>query len=112
VRRASGGTSPSEGHGVTRDDGPSRESVFREIVEIYAVALEYPNEVFTPDVELEAELGIDSVKQTELLGRLSEQYALPPRPADFRLSDYNTLGKVAEFVFNAMRTGMSTGAVR
>jgi malonyl CoA-acyl carrier protein transacylase/acyl carrier protein len=112
VLRAGGGTTVSEGHGVNRGDGPSRESVFREIVDIYAVALEYPDEVFTPDVELEGELGIDSVKQTELLGRLSEQYALPPRPADFRLSDYNTLGKVAEFVFNAMGQGVPTGAVR
>jgi acyl carrier protein len=65
---------------------------------MYAAALEYPEEVFTPDVELEADLGIDSVKQTELLARVSEQYGIPPKPADFRLSDYNTLGRVADFV--------------
>jgi malonyl CoA-acyl carrier protein transacylase/acyl carrier protein len=90
----------------------TRESVFRAIVATYAAALEYPEDVFTADVELEAELGIDSVKQTELLARLSERYSLPPRPADFRLADYNTLGKVAEFVFSAMPTGVSAGGVR
>ena len=32
----------------------------------YATALEYPVEVFIEDVELEADLGVDSVKKTEL----------------------------------------------
>jgi acyl carrier protein len=77
---------------------------------MYAAALEYPEDVFTPDVELEAELGIDSVKQTELLARLGEQYALPPRPADFRLADYNTLGKVVDFVAGAATTRTESGA--
>ena len=33
----------------------------------YATALEYPVEVFTEEAELEANLCVDSVKQTELL---------------------------------------------
>ena len=68
-----------------------------------------PEEVFTPDVELESELGVDSVKQTELLGRLSEEYGLPPRPADFRLANYNTLRKVTDFVFGALTGAPAAG---
>lgn len=67
---------------------------------MYAEALEYPIEVFSDEVELEAELGIDSVKQTELLARVSERYQLPPRPADFRLSNYNTMGKVVDLIYS------------
>jgi malonyl CoA-acyl carrier protein transacylase len=89
----------------------SRDDLFRTIVSMYAAALEYPEEVFTEDVELEAELGIDSVKQTELLARLSDQYALPSRPADFRLADYNTLGKVVDFVVGATIRGTAPGAL-
>ena len=57
----------------------------------YATALEYPVEVLTEDVELEADLGVDSVKQTELLSRGADRYQLPARPTDFRLSDYSTM---------------------
>lgn len=81
-------------------NGASREELFAEIVALYATALEYPNEVFTEDVALEAELGVDSVKQAELIGRLAEQYDMPPRPDDFRLGDYDTLGKVTDFVYS------------
>ena len=56
----------------------------------------------TEDVELEADLGVDSVKQTELLSHAAGHYQLPARPTDFRLSDYSTMGGVAAFVFGAL----------
>ncbi|QXJ23389.1 acyltransferase domain-containing protein [Actinomadura graeca] len=73
---------------------PDTESLFAEVRALYATALEYPEEVFTPDALLEAELGVDSVKQMELLSRASEQYGIPPRASGFRLSDHDTLGKI------------------
>lgn len=76
----------------------SREGLLAELSGMYAEALEYPVEVFTEDVQLEADLGVDSVKQTELLSRAAERYRLPARPADFRLAEYSTMGKVADFV--------------
>ncbi|MBV9282938.1 MAG: acyltransferase domain-containing protein [Chloroflexi bacterium] len=87
----------------------SRETLFREIVDLYAAALEYPEEVFSDEVELEAELGVDSVKQTELFGRVAERYGLPPAPADFRLGDYPTMGKIVTFVFTAL-SGAADGS--
>jgi acyl transferase domain-containing protein len=81
---------------------PSRDVLFRELVSVYAAALEYPEEVFTDAVQLEAELGIDSVKQTELLARVAESYRLPPRPPEFRLADYDTMGRVVDFVLSAL----------
>ena len=68
----------------------------------YATALEYPVEVFTKDVELEADLGVDSVKQTELLSRAADHYQLPARPADFRHERLLDDGQVADFVFGAL----------
>jgi hypothetical protein len=35
----------------------------------------------------------------ELLGKLELEYRLPPRPEDFRLSDYGTLRKITDFVY-------------
>ncbi len=82
----------------------SRDELFAELVTLYATALEYPEEVFTEDVALEAELGVDSVKQAELFARVAERYGIPPPPEDFRLGDYDTLGKVADLVFSQMGT--------
>jgi acyl transferase domain-containing protein len=83
--------------GAGHPDG-DRQQLFTELTAFYAEALEYPQEVFTEAVELEADLGVDSVKQTELIARVAERYGLPERPADFRLADYATLGRVTDFV--------------
>ncbi|MEV6669843.1 acyltransferase domain-containing protein [Streptomyces sp. NPDC051162] len=78
--------------------GPDRDEVFAALRTLYAEALEYPEEVFEGGVQLEAELGVDSVKQVELLSRVSERYGLPPRESGFRLSNYNTMDTIADFV--------------
>jgi acyl carrier protein len=83
----------------------SRETLFKELTALYATALEYPEEVFSEEVELEGELGIDSVKQTELLARVSEKYHLPERTADFRMSDYHTMGLITDFVYQMQGQG-------
>jgi acyl transferase domain-containing protein len=77
----------------------TREQVLADLAASYATALEYPPEVFTETVALEAELGIDSVRQTELFARVAEKYGLPARPSGFRLSDYQQFGAVVDFVF-------------
>ncbi|WCD85206.1 Polyketide biosynthesis protein PksE [Streptomyces xanthophaeus] len=80
------------------DSAPAEEEVFAVLRTLYAQALEYPEEVFTPDALLEAELGVDSVKQVELLSRASTHYGLPARASDFRLGDYETLDKIAGLI--------------
>ncbi|MGW7140095.1 acyl carrier protein, partial [Streptomyces xanthophaeus] len=77
---------------------PAEEEVFAVLRTLYAQALEYPEEVFTPGALLEAELGVDSVKQVELLSRASTHYGLPARASDFRLGDYETLDKIAGLI--------------
>ncbi|MBJ9750194.1 acyltransferase domain-containing protein [Burkholderia cepacia] len=76
-----------------------RERLFSELVDIYAQAMEYPAEVFSESIELEAELGIDSVKQTEIIQRITARYALPPLPANFRSGDFKAMGQIVDFVY-------------
>ncbi len=61
----------------------------------------YPVEVLDLDLDLEADLGIDTVKQAELFAAIRGQYDIPRRE-DLRLSDYNTLAKVIAFVKDAL----------
>ncbi|WP_156723592.1 acyltransferase domain-containing protein [Streptomyces apocyni] len=88
--------SPASAEGASA--APDRAAVFAELRTLYAGALEYPEEVFEDGVQLEAELGVDSVKQVELLSRVSKHYGLPPRTSGFRLADHSTLGRIADFV--------------
>jgi malonyl CoA-acyl carrier protein transacylase len=59
----------------------------------------YPVEMLDPGLDLEADLGIDTVKQAELFASVRENYGIPRRE-DLRLADYNTLQKVVQFVID------------
>jgi acyl transferase domain-containing protein len=80
----------------------SREALFAEVRTLYAAALEYPDEVFEEGVLLEAELGVDSLTQTMLIRRLQERFGLEPTADGFRLTDYDTFGKIVDLVATAV----------
>ncbi|WNV84501.1 acyltransferase domain-containing protein [Umezawaea sp. Da 62-37] len=82
-----------------------RENLLAEVRSVYATALEYPEEVFTDDVLLEAELGVDSVKQIELMTRVATRYGISEQAQGVRLADYDTMGKVVDFVHAAIAEG-------
>ena len=60
----------------------------------------YPVEILDLGLDLEADLGIDTVKQAELFAAVRENYGIPRRE-DLRLVDYNTLSKVIGFVMES-----------
>ena len=53
----------------------------------------YPEEMLGLDLDLEADLGIDTVKQVDILARTREVFSIPREP-NFTLRDVNTLRKV------------------
>lgn len=70
----------------------------------------YPTEMLDPELDLEGDLGIDTVKQAELFREIREHYGIPRRE-DLRLGDYNTLQKVAGFVADALAASVGQPAV-
>ncbi|WP_436758384.1 acyltransferase domain-containing protein [Streptosporangium sp. V21-05] len=92
-------TAPAEaGSAVAR----SREAIAARVRDLYATTLEYPEEVFEDHAELEADLGVDSVKRVELMSRLGLLFELGPRPENLRMSDYRTFGQVVDFVVDSL----------
>lgn len=77
---------------------PAKADLHGTVRRIYADALEYPEEVFTDDAHLEADLGVDSVKRTELLAVLNDHFQLGPPPEDLRTADYETFGSVVQLM--------------
>jgi acyl carrier protein len=57
--------------------------------------------VFTETADLEADLGIDSVKQTELLARVSEGLPGASLGRDVPLAELTTLGAIVDFMMRA-----------
>ena len=58
----------------------------------------YPKEMLDLDLDLEADLGIDTVKQAEMFAAIREIYSIP-RDEDRKLRDYPTLAHVIRFVY-------------
>jgi acyl carrier protein len=85
---AAGGTPTTK-----RADAPLHERIIR----IYCDATQYPEDVFELDADLEADLGIDSVKQGQILAHVQNEFGLPHRD-DVVLANYRTLRKVVEMV--------------
>ena len=77
---------------------PGRAEVIARLRAAYAAALDYPESVFTETADLEADLGIDSVKQTELLARMSDEFGVLVALADIGLAELATLGRIADAI--------------
>ncbi|RMG21540.1 MAG: SDR family NAD(P)-dependent oxidoreductase [Methanobacteriota archaeon] len=73
------------------------DDILDEVIEIISEKTGYPPEMLEPDLDMEADLGIDTVKQAELFGVIRENYGIP-MIEDLDLSEYNTIRKVVNFV--------------
>jgi NAD(P)-dependent dehydrogenase (short-subunit alcohol dehydrogenase family)/acyl carrier protein len=72
------------------------------VLEIVAEQTGYPADMLDPELDLEADLGIDTVKQAEMFAAIRERYGIA-RDDTLKLRDYPTLRHVAGFVED--RTG-------
>jgi polyketide-type polyunsaturated fatty acid synthase PfaA len=58
----------------------------------------YPIEMLELDMDMEADLGIDSIKRVEILGGLQELYPNLPKPNLEELAEKRTIGQVVEYL--------------
>lgn len=77
---------------------PTGDALLTELRALYAEALEYPEELITDNADLEADLGVDSIRQTEVLAQAMELYGLGTLPDTFRITQYTTLAEVAALI--------------
>ncbi len=81
----------------TQNPAHSKASVLEKIVSILCEKTGYDADEIEADFELEADLGIDTVKQAEIMASVREVYALEKDDA-FRLAEYPTLNHLADYV--------------
>ncbi len=58
----------------------------------------YPQEMLDLNMDMEADLGIDSIKRVEILGALQSTYPDLPKPEPETLAELRTLGQIIEFM--------------
>jgi polyketide-type polyunsaturated fatty acid synthase PfaA len=64
----------------------------------------YPIEMLELDMDMEADLGIDSIKRVEIMGALQEAYPDLPQPNLEELSEKRTIGQIVEYLKSNSKT--------
>ncbi|HEX2737759.1 MAG TPA: SDR family NAD(P)-dependent oxidoreductase, partial [Acidimicrobiia bacterium] len=73
------------------------DPVLGRVLEVVAASTGYPSDMLDADLDLEADLGIDTVKQAEIFANIRESYGIE-RDDKLKLRDYPTLAHVVAFV--------------
>ena len=58
----------------------------------------YPVEMLEPDMDLEADFGIDSIKRVEILAAIQELYPNLPQPDFEQLAQKRTTHEIVEYI--------------
>ncbi len=74
------------------------DPVAERVLEIVSEQTGYPTDMLALDLDLEADLGIDTVKQAEMFAAIRAAWDIE-RDEDLALRDYPTLARAIEFVY-------------
>jgi acyl transferase domain-containing protein len=81
------------------------DDIGQNLLNITSEKTGYPIEMLEYDMDMEADLGIDSIKRVEILGALQELYPNLPKPNLEELAEKRTIGQVVEYLqANASRS--------
>ena len=75
----------------------SNEDIQMSVLSVVAEATGYPSEFLEMDADMEGELGIDSIKQAEIMAELRGMFSLPVDDS-FQLREHPTLGHVINYI--------------
>ncbi|MFZ3214290.1 MAG: SDR family NAD(P)-dependent oxidoreductase [Terriglobales bacterium] len=89
---------------------PTEDSIKEKVLEIVAEKTGYPKDMLDLDLDLEADLGIDTVKQAEMFAAIRAVYGIP-RDQDLKLRDFPTLAHVIKFAVDRQPGGIATPAI-
>ena len=83
---------------VTSAEEGAGDPVKERILTLMVEKTGYPRDMLDLDLDLEADLGVDTVKQAEMFAAIREIYNIP-RDENRKLRDYPTLAHVIRFVY-------------
>ncbi|MFI7068347.1 SDR family NAD(P)-dependent oxidoreductase [Kribbella sp. NPDC050124] len=85
--------------------GPSADEVRTALLDIVAEKTGYPADMLDLDMNIEADLGIDSIKRVEIMGVLQERFPAPAPVGPEQLAELRTLADIVAFIANLPTAG-------
>ncbi len=85
------------------------DSIKDKVLEIVAEKTGYPKDMLDLDLDLEADLGIDTVKQAEMFAAIRATYNIP-RDENLKLREFPTLAHVIQFAHDRQRVTAAPAA--
>ncbi len=74
------------------------QALTNEMLKVVAEKTGYPTEMLELDMDMEADLGIDSIKRVEILGSIQESYPELPELDPEALSELRTLQQIVDYI--------------
>jgi len=93
--------------------GLTREKLVQHLVQVVSDRTGYPPEMLNLDLDLEADLGIDSIKRVEVLGTLRNESMLPADAAEGameQLAKLKTLNAIIDWILERAASALPTSA--
>ena len=84
---------------ATATNTTESDPVKEKVIQIIAEKTGYPVDMLDPDLDLEADLGVDTVKQAEMFAAIREAYDIP-REENLKMRDFPTLAHTVQFVYD------------
>jgi NAD(P)-dependent dehydrogenase (short-subunit alcohol dehydrogenase family)/acyl carrier protein len=98
--------SPAAANTATTNNSPQTTStntnnIKDTLIEVIAEKTGYPADMLNPEMDMEADLGIDSIKRVEIMSAMQEKNPETPvvQPSD--LGNFHTIGQIIEFLTNS-----------
>ncbi|MEX5634291.1 beta-ketoacyl synthase N-terminal-like domain-containing protein [Parafrankia sp. FMc2] len=101
---AAGVDGASSVNGATAPAGPGQDAVRAALLSVVADRTGYPAEMIDTTMDLEADLGVDSIKRVQILGALQEHFPTLPAVGPERLADMRTLDHITHHVLTSLAT--------
>ncbi len=76
----------------------STDELSKTLLEVVSEKTGYPVEMLELEMDMEADLGIDSIKRVEILGAMQEKYSELPRLNSDELAEMRTLGQIISYM--------------
>jgi acyl transferase domain-containing protein/NAD(P)H-dependent flavin oxidoreductase YrpB (nitropropane dioxygenase family)/phosphopantetheinyl transferase/NAD(P)-dependent dehydrogenase (short-subunit alcohol dehydrogenase family)/acyl carrier protein len=83
--------------GVTRESTQGEDEVKTKILSLLSEKTGYPADMLDMELDLEADLGIDTVKQAEFISEIRELFGIP-RIEGLKIADFPTISHIIRFV--------------
>ena len=98
-----------------KDSGPShveKKNIEETLLSVVSQLTGYPVETLGLDMDIEADLGIDSIKRVEILSTLEEKMPALPSISPDVVGTLKTLGQIAQYLENESLETVSSGNLR